>query len=122
MTKRTVIKDAVPWIIEIGKKNERTLTITETDESPKDLTGYSFFCEIRARGGGRLLVTVSVDETDIATGVVILEVSKEAGEAVGRIKGVYSVMMQEDADKPNTICLFRGDVTFIKLATEVSVS
>ena len=119
-TKRYTSNDNIPMKIFTGAVFSRSITLAEDDGSVLDATGYTMFCEIRDRPGGKLLATLSVDDTDIATGVFVASLAAADSLLVGERSGVYDVLLQQDNTHANVQRLFGGIVEFIPGPTEVT--
>ena len=122
MAKRTVKKEGIPWTIYVGTKNTRTLTFTENDGSVKDLSGYTFYCQIREDFGGEIITDVDINTTNIAIGVILLVVGSVDSANVGLLAGVYDLLMEENAETDNVVMVFQGKVSFSPIVVQKGVS
>ena len=110
----------VPLRIFAGVKNSWTLEFTEDDgETPKDMSGYSFYSQVRDRPGGDLLADLVFDKSSLTNGVLAISLSKTASEDVGADSGEYDILQEEDADTTNVVRLFGGDVEIRKIVTVI---
>jgi len=117
-TKRAVSRDAVPWKIYEGTRNTRTCAFKENDGvTAKDLTGYTYHCQVRDRAGGKLLVTCTITTTH-ASGLVSIEIPKTTD--LGVRAAVYDLLQIEDADETNLLLVLRGACEIVPTVTEVS--
>lgn len=112
-------KENVPLRVFAGVKNSWTLEFVNDDGSAKDISGYSFYGQIRDRNGGRLLATLTFDESQLADGILPFSISKADAEAIGGNSGVYDILQEEDADTTNVVRLFGGDVEIVPTVTVV---
>lgn len=60
-----------------------TVTVTDADDDPIDLTGSTMACQVRARAGDTVLAELVVDEDDFVTGVARVVPTAEDSETVG---------------------------------------
>ena len=117
-TKRTVSRDAVPWKIYEGTKNTRTCAFKENDGvTAKDLTGYTYHCQIRDSAGGNLIVTGTITTTH-ASGIVSITIP--AATSFGVCSAVFDLLQVEDADSTNLLLVLRGECEIVPTVTEVS--
>ena len=112
-------KDSVPMKIYTGVRNYWTLTVTNDDGTVLNATGYTFACQVRDKPGGKLLATMAWDITDIATGVLIMEITKANSLLMGERSGVYDVLQLETADATNVLRLYGGAAEITPVVTEV---
>lgn len=112
-------KDSVPLRIYAGVKNDWTVSMFNDDGTVLDATGFSYFCQVRDRPGGKLLATMTVDLTDIATGVFTMTLSAANSALLGERSGSYDVVQQEDIALTNIVRLYGGDVEIIPVNTVV---
>ena len=111
-------KDKVPLRVMLGVKNDWINRFTNADGSAQDLTGWSYFCQLRDKPGGKLLGTLSFDLTNLATGLVPMTISAANASLIGEGTGTFDVVRWEDADHTNRLHSYGGDVEFILLSTE----
>jgi len=110
----------VPLRVFVGVRNPWTLQVLNDDGTEKDLTGYTFYGQVRDKPGGRLLAEFTIDDSYLSTGVLPVELTKADSEAIGINGGVYDILQVEDADETNVLRLFGGDVTTELVATEIA--
>ena len=112
-------KDSVPLRIYAGVKNSWEVSMFNDDETELDATGFSYFCQVRDRPGGKLLATMTIDLTDIATGVFTMTLTQANSSLIGERSGTYDVLQQEDIAPTNVVRLYGGDVEIIPVTTVV---
>ena len=81
--------------------------------APADLTGRTYLCQIRRTKPGAVIVEVDVDDTDAATGELVLRIDDLDTEP---LSGLYVWDLEQSiGDNPRTILagtwLFEPDVT-----------
>ena len=113
-------KDSVPFRIFAGVRNRWTISLQNNDGSAKNATGYSMYCQLRDKPGGKLLADMEMDDTDIATGVYVMSHEAVESALLGARSGVYDILFREDADHTNVVRLFGGRVEIIPVVTEVA--
>jgi len=112
-------QNQVPMVIRPGVSFYRTIILQDDSGNVKDLTGFSYFCQVRTESGGALLAAMAVDVT-AAQGRVDFSLSLDNTKLIGETGGVYDVIEQEDADpQGNTNYLFGGNVEVLPTVTEV---
>ncbi len=112
-------KDKVPMIIRPGASFNRTMILKDDSGNLKNLTGFSYFCEIRSKAAGTLIAAMTVVVT-AALGRVDFSLTLDQTKEIGKSAGVYDVIEQKDADpQANTHRLFGGTVTVEPTVTAV---
>lgn len=100
-----------------GDDFEATLTAKEGGE-PKDLSGQTFTAEARpAPGSDTLTATFTVDDTDAATGVLVLSLDHDATEAIAQGEYVWDLRGVDGDGKVLTI--MAGTLDVIAPVTDV---
>lgn len=112
-------QDKVPMVIRPGISFNRTIVLKDNNGNPINLTGFSYFCEVRTKPGGDLLATMSAVVT-AAQGRVDFSLSLDNTKKIGFNGGVYDVIEQKDSDpQANTSFLFGGTVQILPSVTQV---
>lgn len=112
-------QDKVPMVIRPGASFNRTILLKDDSGNLKNLTGYSYFCEIRTKPGGDLLATMTSVVT-AAQGRVDFSLSLDNTKKIGFTGGVYDVIEQKDSDpQGSTNVLFSGTVQVLPTVTQV---
>jgi hypothetical protein len=112
-------KDKVPMTIYTGVKNSWQLELFHDDGTPLDATGYSYFCQVRAKPGGKLLAEMDIDLSQIAVGILTMSLTAVNSALIGARSGTYDILQREDADHTNVVPLFGGDAEIIPVSTEI---
>jgi len=111
--------EKVPMQIRPGASFHRTIILKDDSGASKDLTGYSYFCQIRSEPAGALLAGMAVVVTAVV-GMVEFSLTKTLTLLVGEVGGVYDVIEQLDSDPEGTTnWLFGGNVEVLPTVTEV---
>jgi len=113
-------KDQIPMHIYAGVINSWQLSLFKDDGSPLDATGYSYFCQVRDKPGGKLLITMDVNLDQIAVGIITMSLTAVNSAVLGARAGVYDVLQQEDAVPTNIVRLYGGEVEIIPVITEIA--
>lgn len=122
MTKTTFTsKESVPMRIYSGVVNSWQISMFNDDGTPLNATGFSYFCQVRDEPGGKLLASMSIDLTNIATGVFTMSLSAANSALIGTRSGVYDILQREVATPTNVVRLFGGDSEIIPVSTEIAV-
>lgn len=121
MTKETYTsKDKVPMRIFTGVRNSWQISMFNDDGSPLNATGFSYFCQIRDKPGGKLLASMVIDLSQIAVGVFTMSLTAANTALIGARAGVYDILQQENATPTNVVRLFGGEVEIVPVITEVA--
>lgn len=75
---------------------------TRAENSPLDLSDYTITSQIRAAAStsGELLATFTVDDTDAADGVIVLELSAETTAGLSFSRAFWDVLLVPDSGDP----------------------
>lgn len=109
----------VPLRVRAGVKNSWTLEFYNDDGTAKDMSGYTFYGQIRDRANGQNLADLVFDTSNLASGILPFSLSKANSALIGAGQGVYDILQEEDADDTNLVFLFGGGVEVIAVHTEV---
>lgn len=113
-------KDSVPMRIYTGVRNTWQISLFNDDGSPLNATGYSYFCQVRDKPGGKLLAEMAMDLSQIAVGVITMNLTAVNSGLIGARSGKYDILQREDADHTNVVPLFGGDAEIIPVNTEIA--
>lgn len=113
-------KEEVPLRVYAGVKNSWTLEFKNDDGSAKDISGYSFYGQVRDRTNGKTLADLDFDESQLADGILPFSISKSDSENIGASAGVYDILQEEDADTTNVVRLFGGEVEIVPIVTVIA--
>jgi hypothetical protein len=95
-----------------------TITLTDDNDVPVNLTGYAVYCEIRSQAGGELLATPTVQITP-ASGQIYIFLTPAQTKVFGAGRAIMDVVLVEIADLTNVRPLLRGDVTVFPQVTVI---
>ena len=93
-----------------------TLAFTNDDDTPKDLTGFNYYCQVRNEG--RLLADITVDDTNKAIGELVLSLTPAETAAIGESRGNYDVLEAEIV-VTDSHYLFGGEAIIEDVATQI---
>jgi hypothetical protein len=96
-----------------------TITLTDDNDVPIDLTGFAVYCEIRTQPGGELLATPTVVITP-ASGQIYIYLTPAQTKTFGAGRAMIDVVMVEIADLTNVRPLLRGDVKVWQQLTRIT--
>lgn len=87
-------------------------------EVPMDLTGYSFAADIKAGDGETVVGTFTFDDTDAATGLILMEMAASVTRKLAPMDYQYDVLVTDTDGKRDY--WVRGTVTVGKSTTKRS--
>jgi hypothetical protein len=112
-------QDKVPMAIRPGASFHRTIIIKDNAGAVKNLTGFSYFCQVRTEPGGPLLASMMIVVT-AAAGMVEFSLTLDQTKVIGETGGVYDIIEQQDSNPQGaTNWLFGGNIELLPTVTEV---